>query len=519
MKTKSTIAGLSRREFIYGASAAGLVLGASLRSAGAEGANKGGNFRIGIGHGATTDSLDPATFNDTYMQVVGFGMRNCLTEINNEDKLAPELAESWDGGTDAKKWSFKLRKGVTFHSGKTFSSEDVIASIRHHLGETSKSPVKGLLSTIVEMKEDGPDRVTFVLSEGNADFPYILSDYHIAIMPAKDGVADFRSGDGTGGYKLKHFEPGTVAQLQRDMNYWKAGSANFDTVEALCILDAVARMNAMTSGSVHAIDRVDLKLVDQFKQTPGVDVLETQGALHYSYSMFCDAAPSDNNDVRLAFKYAIDRDAFLKTLLNGHGYVGNDNPIGKSYRYFDASIAQRPYDPDKAKFHLKKAGLDSLAVTFNVSDAAFAGAIDGALLYKDSAAKGLIDITVNREPADAYWSNVWNVKNFTASYWSGRVTEDWMFSTVYAKGQDWNETHWANERFNALLVAARAETNDNKRREMYSEMQRLCTDDCGEIIPAFANYVFATSDTVGHDRLSAAWDLDGIKCLERWWFK
>jgi peptide/nickel transport system substrate-binding protein len=479
---------------------------------------RGGTFRIGIGHGATTDSIDPATFNDSYMQVVGFSARNCLTEVSNEDKLIPELAEEWDVRDAGKTWIFKLRQGVEFHNGKTFDADDAIASLRHHMGPDSKSPMKGLLEQIAEMKKDGAAQVIFSLTEPNADFAHILSDYHLAMMPAKDGTVDWQSGVGTGGYKIKELRPGVTTNLERNSNYWKPDRAFFEALEVISIIDVAARNNALLSGGVDAIDRVDLKTVDLLKQNSGVKLEETQGGLHYAYTMFCDQAPFSDVNVRLALKHAIDREAFLAKLLNGHGYIGNDQPIGKSYRFFDSGLPQRTCDPDKSKFYLAQASLSDLKVQIYLADVAFTGAIDGGLLFSEAAKKAGISLEVVREPDDAYWSNVWNVKPFTASYWNGRATEDAIFTTIYAKGQPWNETHWANERFNQLLVAARGELDDTKRREMYSEMQRLCSDDGGAIIPAFANYVFATRTNVGHGRLAASWDLDGVRCTERWWF-
>ena len=512
---------ISRREFLSTSLALGIALSAATSLAGkalAAEPKQGGRVRLGLGLGSTTDTLDPATYNDTYMQVVGFGFRNCLTEVSNEDELIPELAESWEASDDATQWTFKLRKGVEFHSGKTLDAEDVIASVAHHRGEASKSPAKGILAPIAEMKADGSDTVVFTLSEGNADFPFLLSDYHIGICPAKDGVLDWQSGDGTGGYTLEDFEPGVRSFLKRNPNFFKEGQAFFDEAEVLSIIDVNARTSALTTGEVDVIDRVDLKTADRLGKTPGVRLEETQGTLHYVYSMMCHRAPFDNPDVRLALKYAIDREELLQKLLYGHGYIGNDHPIGKSNRYYAADLPQRPYDPDKARFHLKKAGLETLTVPLSAAETAFAGATDGAVLYKEHAAKAGITIDVTREPNDGYWSNVWNVKPFVASYWSGRVTEDWVFSQTYAEGVPWNETHWANPRFNELLKLARAELDTDKRRDMYYEMQQLCSDDGGVLVPIFSNYVFAMSEKIAHGRMSAAWDLDGIKCLERWWF-
>jgi peptide/nickel transport system substrate-binding protein len=148
--------------------------------------------------------------------------------------------------------------------------------------------------------------------------------------------------------------------------------------------------------------------------------------------MRTDTPPFDNNEVRQALKYAVDREALLQSVLRGHGVLGNDHPIGRSNRYHADELEQRTYDPDKAKFHLKNAGLSSLKVDLSAADAAFAGAVDAAVLYKEHAAKPGIEINVVREPNDGYWSNVWLKKPWCAVYWGGRPTEDWMFSTAYA---------------------------------------------------------------------------------------
>ena len=125
-----------------------------------------------------------------------------------------------------------------------------------------------------------------------------------------------------------------------------------------------------------------------------------------------------------------------------------------------------------------------------------------------------------REPADGYWTNVWMQKPWVMSYWGGRPTEDWMFTIGYAAGGSWNETFWSNDRFMELLVAARAELDADKRRDMYYEMQQLVRDDGGAVVPMYANFIDATNDKIGHpEKLAANWELDGWKLIERWWFK
>mgnify|MGYP000644555438 CR=1 FL=1 len=143
---------ITRREFIARVSALGLMAAVSpaLLSGTADAATpkKGGRFIIGITGGSTTDSKDPGTLTSNMNQNVNWQIRNSLVEIDHNFNTIPELAESWGSTPDAKVWTFQLRKGVEFHNGKTMTSEDVIYSIQHHLGEKSKSAVKGYLKNL-----------------------------------------------------------------------------------------------------------------------------------------------------------------------------------------------------------------------------------------------------------------------------------------------------------------------------------------------------------------------------------
>ena len=337
--------------------------------------------------------------------------------------------------------------------------------------------------------------------------------------PAVDGKIDPTSTDGCGGYVVDKFDPGVEALLSRNPNYWKADRAHFDNVVILPIVDAAARQNALISGEVDVIDRVDLNTVHLLKRASNINILSVSGTQHYTFAMDTRAEPFNDNNVRLALKYAIDREEMVEKILNGYGAVGNDHPIGLSNRYHNGDLEQHAYDPDKAKFHLKEAGLDSLSVSLSAADAAFGGAVDAAVLYSEKAAAAGITIDVVREPNDGYWSNVWMKKPWSAVYWGGRPTEDWMFATAYASGAAWNDSFWEHERFNELLAAARSELDDAKRREMYGEMQGIVSNEGGVVIPMFANYVMAHTDAVATpEQIGANWTMDGFRCVERWWF-
>lgn len=515
----TTPRGITRRGILQGATAlgvAGLILPASMRPAAAQ-AKKGGVLRIGLGHGSTTDGYDPGLWDQLYVQVFAAARHNQLIEIAADGNLVPEIAESWDS-SDAMTWVFKIREGVTFHSGKPVTPEDVVASLNHHRGEGSTSAAKPFLDPVTDITIDGQN-VIITLNAKDADFPYIMSDYHLPIMPAIDGKIDVASPDGCGGYIVESFEPGVQAVLTRNPNYWKTDRAHFDGVEVLAILDPAARMNALMTGAVDVIDQVDPSTIEMLKARGGNRILSISGNAHYVFPMDFRAAPFSDNNVRLALKYAIDRQELVDKILNGHGSVANDSPIGPANRYFAKDMEAKSYDPDKAKFYLKQAGMDQLDVTLAAADAAFSGAVDAAVLFSEKAKAAGINITVDRVPNDAYWDSVWMKNPFCASYWGGRPTEDQAFSIAYVTGAAWNESFWSNARFDELLLAARSELDDAKRREMYTEMQQLVSFEGSTIIPMFNNYVMAVSDKVGTPEvIGNNWNIDGFRAPERWWF-
>lgn len=513
---------LSRRDFIQLAMAAGFTAAAASTmfvTAARAAPKRGGTFRLGAGHGATTDTLDPSTWTNGLqfdMAVGVFGAQ--LTSIDQKTAVQPHLAESIEPADGATKWVFKLRKGLTFHNGKTVTATDVVETYNYHRGENSKSAIKSGLAIVKDIIADGPETVVFTLNSGSADFPYITSDYHLPIYPAKDGGGiEWEKGVSAGPFVLENYEPGVKVSAKRNPNYHKSDGPYFDSVEILSIVDVTARTNALVAGELHYINRVDLKTVDLLKQNPDLDITNLTGFGHYVAPMNVTQKPFDNVDVRLALKWAIDRKEIVDKVLLGYGTPGNDNPIAPSIKYATTPQPVFAYDPEKAKFHLKKAGLDSLTVDFSTSNAAFSGAVDAALLMQAQAKAAGIDINVIREPDDSYWDNVWMKKPWCMSYWGGRPTVDWMFTIAYQGGAAWNDSFWNNERFNDLLATARAETDDAKRQAMYAEMQQILHDDGGVIVLMFNNYVSAFSKTVAHGDLNSNFDDDGGYIFERWW--
>ncbi|MEM7023355.1 MAG: ABC transporter substrate-binding protein [Pseudomonadota bacterium] len=510
---------MSRRDFMGRASALGVsagMAGTLLSSAvHAAGAQKGGMLKAGLQGGESTNSLDPATWASSVPSVYGFCWGETLVGISPEGEVNGRLAESFEASADAKTWRFKMRKGVEFHNGKTVTAEDALATMQRHSGEDTKSGALGIMRGIESMSVDG-DTLVLDLKTPNADLPYLMSDYHLVIQP-NGGMDDPTAGIGTGAYTVEINEPGVRHSGKKFANYWDDERGHADEVEIIVINDSTARTAALQGGQVDMINRVEPKIVDLVKRVPGVTIRNVSGRGHYVMIMHCDTGPFDNNDLRLALKYSVDRQEMVDKILRGYGSIGNDMPVNSAYPLFDETIPQREFDLDKAAFHYKKSGHDGSPIVLRTSDGAFPGAVDAAALLQQTTKKAGIPLEVKREPNDGYWSEVWNKQPFCCSYWGGRPVQDQMYSVAYLSTADWNDTRFNNSRFDELLLAARGELDLAKRKSMYSEMGYLVRDEGGLICPMYNDFISATGPRVGGWIDDPNYDLSNGLGLVRSW--
>lgn len=511
---------LSRRQFMAGAAGLGLTTLASgliVPSAIAQEAApaRGGVLKLGIGGGSTTDNFDIRILNDWVPVNQGYMVFNGLVEIDKDNRAQPELFETWEPSADAKEWTFNIRQGVTFHDGKTLTADDILYSINLHRGADTTSAIRSTAAQLTDVAKLSETQIKITLESGNADLPYILSDYHFLVVP--DGFTDWSKPVGTGPFVMESFDPGVRARFTRNESYWKPNTAWVDAVEVIVINDISARTNAMMSGQVHAINQVDFKTVDLLKRNPNLTIVQSAGGQHFTFLMDCTQGVYADNNVRLAIKYAIDREQLLTTALRGYGQLGNDHPIPVTDPFFAAGLPQRAYDPEQSRFYLKQAGMDSLNIELSASDAAFSGAVDAAAIFQGSAAASGINLTIKREPSDGYWSNVWMKAPFSMGYWGGRPTADQMLSAAYASTSTQNDTHWVNEDFDKKLIEARGLLDPSLRKEIYAELQQMISDDGGAMIPMFGDYLDAASTQLKGVTSHPMFNFMGARLAEKVW--
>ncbi|ARE83436.1 Twin-arginine translocation pathway signal [Roseovarius sp. TM1035] len=514
---------ISRRSFLHFASAAGLTASAATGLWGTSAAanpTPGGTFRWGIHDGNTSDTHDPGTYVTRQMIFLAHTHRSYLTLIEPDNSLGSDLATGWEATPDAMQWTFTLNPDAAFHSGKPVTAQDVIDSLNHHRGDASTSAAKALLTDVTDITADGDHTVTISLARGNADLPWLMTDYHFAICPSNgDGTIDWQSGDGSGPYKIDSGEFGIRWELTRH-DGWHGDGAYFDKVTMIVLNDPNARQTALVTGDVDCVSLIELKTLALLQRNPdiSVDNIPSGGAI--TMPMFCDTAPFSDVRVRTALKLAMNRDEIIEKIAFGAATKGNDFHLSPVQPYWPEDIPQREYDPDQAKSLLKEAGQEGLSVNLSVAESVYTGAVDMCVLYAEQAKAAGIDIKVVREPSDGYYSDVWLKKPFSAVSWGARPTPDVMFTLAYKNDAAWNESRWQNERFNELLLKAKAELDQTLRAEMYREMCLLMRDDGGTLLPFFNNWVYARGKGVKRpEQVAASWGCDGARAASRWWFE
>lgn len=495
-------------------SAFGGTLIGSATKAFADTPKKGGKIRVAGFGTSTADTLDPAkqSFSTDYCRCTMF--YNGLTEL--DDRMNPKLAlaESIDHDK-ATVWTIKLRKGVMFHDGKEFTSDDVVFSLKRHHDPATGSKAKALADLMKEIVASGKYEVKITLTGPQADFPVVLGTYHFLI--AQNGTTDFSKGIGTGPYKCKEFQPGVRSIAVRNENYWKQGGGPYvDEIEFIGIPDVGARVNALLAGDVDFIGNVNPASAKVILGTKGFSILETKSGNYTDLVMRMDSAPGNNPDFILGMKHLMNRELIKRNVFQGYAEVANDQPIPPLNRYYAADIPQRKFDPDRAKSLLNKAGVLNTTVPIVTSPAA-TGSVEMGLLLQQAAQQIGLKVDLKQVPADGYWSNYWMKVPVGYGNINPRPTADILLSLFFAGNAPWNESAWKNEKFDQLLVAARGETDEAKRKQMYTDMQVMISEQSGIGIPVFINGLDAHKEKLKGLRPMGTGSMMGYSFAEHIW--
>ena len=448
---------------------------------------RGGRIRVATPAASTADTLDPArqAVVTDYCRCNMF--YNGLTKLDDHSRAELVLAQAIDS-TDARTWTIRLRPGVLFHDGKPLTAADVIYSIRRHKDPAVGSKAAAFAGQFADVTALGTDAVRITLSGPNADLPVILGLPHFQIVRA--GTTRFATANGTGPFRCAEFQPGVRSVAIRNEDYWR-GPVPLGEVELFSIADDSARLNALLSGDVDLINSVNPRITSQIRRT-GFGVLETKTGGYTDLVMRLDRAPGNAADFVRGMKLLMDRETMRTAVFRGYATTANDQPIPPTNPYWAADLPQRAFDPEKAGFHFRKAGLAGATIPLVASTAA-EKSDDLGVLMQDAARRAGITLNLRRVPADGYWTNSWMKVPVGFGNVNPRPTADIIFTQFFSSAGPWNESGWHDARFDRLLLEARASTDESLRKAIYGEMQHRIHDDAGIGIPLFLSLLDAHS--------------------------
>ena len=266
-----------------------------------------------------------------------------------------------------------------------------------------------------------------------------------------------------------------------------------DSLEILSIPDDTARVNALIGKQVDEIAFMPFVQAKAHKGDSSIQILRAAQPQTNPFYVQMDRKPFTDNNVRLALKYAVDREAMVSKVELGFGSVGNDL-FGKGFPSYNNHLPQREYDPERAKSLLKKAGYDTFP--FNLpSSNALPGMLESATAFKEQAKAAGIQVTLEKLDAGSYFSNNKYLKvssyqtNWGQSFES--QVQDGMLKT-----SPYNETHWYDAKWAAAFRKAQQIPNAAKRNAAYKALQEPIWKTSGYVVFAFFNTVDAASAKV-----------------------
>jgi peptide/nickel transport system substrate-binding protein len=455
----------------------------------------GGRLRVARPAASAAETLDSASSLSAY-EYLG-ALYNRLVKLDEKGETIPDLAEEWSASPDGITWTFRLRRDVRFHDGTRFTAADAIASIQHILDPATASPQGGVLGDMLDagsMSAPDPHTLVFQLKTPNAEFPSLLTAYQCYIVPA-DAIGTIgRTGIGTGPFRLSSFQPAGSGSVEAFEDHF-AGRPVLDGIDFSSIQDTTARVNALLAGQIDLISQTNLDFATArvVSASSRATVARVENAQWYTIPMLATSAEFQDPLVRQAMKLAYDPEQIVATALQGTGTAAWDNPVPPSLAAF--VDVDRAYDPDQAKALLAKAGVPGLRTTIHTSsyESVFTPM---AVAYRDQVKAAGIDLTVKNSSSDSYYTEIWMKQPLMVSYWFTGRPIDQMLNQIFRTGSSYNESAWSNPTFDALLDDARATMDDDRRRMLYQDAQRIVVEDSADMTPMFGDRLVGISRDV-----------------------
>ena len=449
-----------------------------------------------VGLVAEPVNLDPAQVTDLNSNRVGRRIVETLVTFPEEStQVVAGLAESWTVSRDGLRYTFKLRKGITFHDGTAFTADAVKFSIdrqtdpEHPFNKLGKYPFANYFFGNVKAVEIvDPSTVEFVLKEPRASFLTILTAAAASIVSptaAKKFGADYALQPvGTGPFKFASWDRGQRVVLERNPSYWRH-AVKIDRVVYRPIVEDQARLTELLTGSLDLIVGTPPDFVSHLESNPKITLLKQVGAHVWYLGINNQKKPFDDKRVRQALNYAVNKDAIVRDVLKGTGSPSR-GPVLPATWGADPGLKPYPYDPERARKLLAEAGYPSgFATSLWVpeSGSGMQSPVAMSTVIQSNLKAVGVNVALQTMEWGAYLAKLRSKEQelFALSWMAGNEDPDMVMYPLLHSSQ-WtpngpNRALYKNARFDELLHQARLVTDQGKRAELYREAQRILVDD------------------------------------------
>ena len=465
-------------------------------------------------------NLDPRFATDSQSQRIDGLLFSSLLERDNQMNFHGDLAESWSN-PDPLTYVFHLHRGVRFHDGRPLRAADVKATIDFILDPANKSPKRGAFRVVSFIETPDDATVIFHLREPYASFTGNLIRPAIGIVPA-GAPADFsRAPIGSGPFRFVQQTQDEEAVVERNPDYFR-GAPSITRVRFRVVPDAVVRALELRKGSADLeMSSLSPDIIPVLARQPGLEITDRSGT-NLTYLGFNLEDPLlSRRELRQALAFATDREALIRFLLHGQAKVAA-GALPPDHWAAEASVARYPYDPVHAEQLLDAAGFPPkqggprLRLTLKCSTDEQARLI-GAALQEQWRRVG-VELELRPLELATLFSDVAR-GNFQITFqrWIGANTDpdffEFAFSSKRFPPDGANRGHYRNPRIDVLTDHIRVEMNQEKRKVLCGEVQKILAEDLPYLPLWFNDVVSVHRRSLGALDLSPTADYNFLTAL------
>lgn len=439
---------------------------------------KGGEITIGIAQDLD-DSLDPHQTVAAGTREVLFNIFEGLVKPNSDGEMIPAVAEKYTLSEDGTTYTFTLREGVKFHNGQTVTAEDVVYSINRcaAVPEGQEKPLVAAFSAVKSVEALDEKTVAVTIAQRDLEF---ISYMTAAIIPA-----DYENQDtapvGTGPFRFVSRTPQQDFVMERFEDYWGA-PAWLDKVTYKICENADALVMNLNGGSIDLCAHLTSAQASQLNQN--FQVLEGTMNLVQAIYLNNQAKPFDNQLVRQALCYAIDRQGIMDMVADGHGIAVGSSIYPAFTKYFLPELVDKyPHDVAKAKELLAQAGYpDGFDMTISVPNN-YQPHMDTAEVVAEQLREAGINVTIQPVEWSTWLDTIYNGRQFQATVVgvdAANMTARAMlerFTSDYGK----NFINYNNPAYDALFQKAINAQDEAGQTDLYKQMETMLADTAANV--------------------------------------